>query len=114
MLQFVLTTRLGFLSCVCVRVCVRACQVAKRNRVPLGLDADWFYQHPDVLSRVAMDARRLPTFLAARPPAGQSGAARRERTPLLNVRKVHTRTGNKRKTDRNHQRVLNRSSGPSS
>lgn len=76
-------------------VCERLYQVAKRHSIPLGLNADWLHQHPHVLSRVAMDARCLPTFLPARPSAGQSGTARRERTPLHDVSKVKTRTKTK-------------------
>lgn len=76
--------------CVCVN------QVAKRHSVPLGLNADWLHQHPHVLSGVAMDARRLPTFLPARPSAGQGGTARRERTRLHDVSEVKTRTKSRR------------------
>lgn len=71
------------------RVCERLYQVAKRHSVPLGLNADWLHQHPHVLSGVAMDACCLPTLLPARPSAGQSGTARRERTPLHDVSKVN-------------------------
>lgn len=82
------------------RACDRLNQVAKRHSVPLGLNADRLHQHPHVLSGVAMDARRLPTFLPARPSAGQSGTARRERTPLHDVSKVKTRVKTKRRFER--------------
>lgn len=66
-------------------------QAAERHGFSLGPDADRLHKHPHVLSGAAVDARRLPTLLPARPSAGQSGTARRERTPLLDVSEVTTR-----------------------
>lgn len=63
-------------------------QVTERHGVSLGSDADRLYKYPHVLSGVAMDARCLPAFISARPSAGQSGTARRERTPLQHVSRM--------------------------
>lgn len=61
------------------------CQAAERHNVPLGPGPDRLHQHPHVVSRAALDARRLPTLTPARPAAGQGGAARGERTPVHHV-----------------------------
>lgn len=71
-------------------------QAAERHGFSLGPAADRLNKHPHVLSGAAVDARRLPALLPARPSAGQSGTARRERTPLLDVSEVTTRAKNHR------------------
>lgn len=93
-LQSFIETHLKPVVCECLY------QVAERHSFSLGLNADWLHKHPHVLSGVAMDARRLPTFIPTRPSAGQSGTARRERTPLHDVSKVTTRTKTEQHFDR--------------
>lgn len=57
-------------------------QTAKGNSVPLGPDALWVYQHPDVSAGVTMDARSFPSLHVACASAGAGGTASGGRAPL--------------------------------
>lgn len=63
-------------------MCVLVFQTAKGNGVPLGPDALWVYQHPDVGAGVTMDARGFPTLHAACASAGAGGTASGGGPPL--------------------------------